>query len=369
MVSKDPDATAAEVARSVDLYDQARRDLSGYQVVLDLLVARHFGLSEAQERVSHGSDLNLADRESFLESLHDNKEHRLVSQVEDLARCPNLCFFHWEIEFPEVFFGLMGGTTQQLRHKNKMAPGSAGFDVVVGNPPSVRQETIKPYKAFLKETFTTYDSTNDLYVFFQEQEIRQLRGGGRMGMIVANKWMRAGYGERLRDFLQRVGRPLEVIDFGHSPIFPDADTFPCILIVAKRARALAEKERPAEDEKLSACEVPREHWSDRMDLGAFVSSRRRHLATSLLRREGWSLGNPLAQLLLEKLRAQGVPLAAYCRQKPMFGIKTGLTEAYVIDGETRAAQVRKRKTPRESSNPFCGVEISIAGGSETEASI
>ena len=208
------------------------------------------------------------------------------------------------------------------------------------------------YKAFLKETFATYDSTNDLYVFFQEQEIRQLRAGGRMGMIVANKWMRAGYGERLRDFLQRVGRPLEVIDFGHSPIFPDADTFPCILIVTKRARALAERERPGEDERLSACEVPREHWSDRMDLGAFVSSRRRHIATGLLRRERWSLEDARARLLLERIRTKGVPLAAYCGQKPMFGIKTGLTEAYVIDEETRAALIRKSKTSARVIKPL-----------------
>ena len=52
-----------------------------------------------------------------------------------------------------------------------------------------------------KEQIPTYDSTNDLYVYFQEMEIVNLRVHGRMGMIVANKWMRAGYGERLREFL------------------------------------------------------------------------------------------------------------------------------------------------------------------------
>ena len=79
MVSKDADATAAEVAQSVSRYDQARRDLSGYQVVLDLLVARHFGLPLAQELVTQGSDLYLADSEHFLKSLHDDKERRLVA--------------------------------------------------------------------------------------------------------------------------------------------------------------------------------------------------------------------------------------------------------------------------------------------------
>ena len=70
----------------------------------------------------------------------------------------------------------------------------------MGNPPYVRQETIKPLKAFLKDDLPTYDSTNDLYVFFQEQEVRKLHAKGRMGMIVANKWMRAGYGEAAPGF-------------------------------------------------------------------------------------------------------------------------------------------------------------------------
>ena len=297
LVSKEPDATAADVARSMTRYDQARQDLSGYQVVLDLLAAEHFGLPRAKELVSHGSDLALANRPQFLTSLHDGQERRLVARVEELAHRPDLRFFHWEIEIPEVFFGLMEGTAQQIRHKDRLAPGSAGFDVVDGNPPYVRQETIKPYKAFLKERFATYDSTNDLYVDFQEREVRQLRAGGRMGMIVANKWMRAGSGERLRDFLNRVARPLEVIDFGHAPIFPDADTFPCILVVAKRAQPLDEKERPGDDEKLAACDVPREHWNDRMDLADFVSSRRHDIPASLLRKGGWSLENPKVQAL------------------------------------------------------------------------
>jgi len=329
-VSKVADATAAEVADSISRYGQAREALSGYQIVLDLMLAEHFGMAEAKALVSSGSDLDLSDRDRFLCSLRGDEERKLVAQVEGLAHRPDLRFFHWEIEFPEVFTGFFDPNQTNIMHKDRIKQGTAGFDVVIGNPPYVRQETIKPIKTFLKARYSTFDSTNDLYVYFQEMEIRNLRVHGRMGMIVANKWMRAGYGEQLRDFLLRTGQPLEVIDFGHAPIFPDADTFPCILLMTKRPKALSEKETPPESEMVAACQVPREHWHDRMDLGGFVAGRRHPVPTRLLRKEGWSLDNPSIQDLLEKIRRTGQPLKEYCGS-PVYGVKTGCNEAFIVD--------------------------------------
>jgi Eco57I restriction-modification methylase len=275
-----------------------------------------------------------------------------VSRVEDLARRPDLRFFHWEVEFPEVFFGFVGIDERQVRHRDRIEEGSAGFDVVIGNPPYVRQEVIKPLKAFLKASYRTYNSTNDLYVYFQEQEIRNLRVGGRMGMIVANKWMRAGYGEGLRDYLQRTGQPLEVIDFGHAPIFPDADTFPCILLMTRRPAPLEEKARLPEKEMMGACEVPREYWNERMDLGAFVASRRHSVPTRLLRKEGWSLEDPRVLVLLEKIRNSGVPLKDYARCSPLMGLKTGLNEAFIVDAATRDRLVKEDARSVEVIRPL-----------------
>lgn len=351
-VSKMADATAAEVATSQSRYDQARQFLAGYQIILDFLVAQHFGLPQARGIVEMGSHLDLSSREKFDASLEDEKERQLVAQVEALAQRPDRRFFHWEIEFPEVFFGFIGADERQIKHKDKINEGTAGFDCIVGNPPYVRQEVIKPLKPYLKRACRTFDSTNDLYVYFQEIEIRNLRVAGRMGMIVANKWMRAGYGERLRDFLLRTGRPLEVIDFGHSPIFPDADTFPCILLMTKRPQPLTEKETPSETEAMAACEVPREHWQDRLDLRAFVSERRHQIPTKLLRKEGWSLEDPRLQTLLERIRSTGVPLREYAGAKPLRGILTGLNEAFIIDAGTRQRLIKASKKSAEVIRPL-----------------
>ncbi|MBV9121945.1 MAG: Eco57I restriction-modification methylase domain-containing protein [Planctomycetes bacterium] len=350
-VSKMADATAAEVAASIYRYDQARQALAGYQVFLDLLVAEHFGCKDGPAILQHGNP-DAKSREEFLASLKEEWERRTVTQAEEIARRADLRFFHWEIEFPEVFFGFVDADQRQIKHKDRIKNGSAGFDVIVGNPPYVRQEAIKPLKPYLKKTYCTFDSTNDLYVYFQEREIFYLRVHGRMGMIVANKWMRAGYGERLRDFLQRTGQPLEVIDFGHSPIFPDADTFPCILLMTKRPQALTEKQKPAEMETMAACEVAREQWNNRMDLEAFVLKRRHRIPTRFLRKEGWSIEDPRIQALFERIRRTCRPLSETIGTSPLMGIKTGFNEAFVLDVDTASRLTAQSSTSRQILRPL-----------------
>jgi hypothetical protein len=351
-VSKMADATAAEVADSVRQYDSALRSLSGYRIVLDLLAADHFEVSGAKALVSLGKDLDLTDRGHFIRSLGSPREQRLVAEVEALARRPDLRFFHWEIEFPEVFFEFTGVDGRRIQHRDRIEAGSAGFDAIVGNPPYVRQETLKPLKPYLKATFQTYDSTNDLYVYFQEVEVRNLRAQGRMGMIVANKWMRSGYGESLRGYLRRVAQPLEVIDFGHSPIFPDADTFPCILLVVKRPSPIAARAQTPDDEEMVACEVPRDCWDANMDLIAYVNTAHHLIPTKLLRDEGWSLEPTPVQLLLERIRSVGEPLREYVGHCPLMGLKTGLNEAFIIDAATRDRLVREDERSIEVIRPL-----------------
>jgi hypothetical protein len=171
-------------------------------------------------------------------------------------------------------------------------------------------------------------------------------------LIVANKWMRSGYGERVRLFLLRTGQPLEVIDFGHSPIFPDTDTFPCILLISRRPRVLAEKDKLSEAETMAACEVSRENWHDRINLSAFVSHRRYDIPTRLLRKEGWSLENPKIQLLLEKIRSTGIPLREFAGTKPLRGLLTGLNAAFIIDSEVRGQLIRASKTSEKVIRPL-----------------
>jgi hypothetical protein len=131
----------------------------------------------------------------------------------------------WEARFPEAF-------------------KAGGFDVVIGNPPYVRQEWIKADKPYLEEHYRAFDGVADLYVYFYELGLTVLRPGGRLGFIVTNKWMKAGYGEPLRKLYAETAWVESVVDFGHAKqFFPDADVFPSILIARKPDNALAPPER------------------------------------------------------------------------------------------------------------------------------
>src|SRR6476661_2893939 len=88
----------------------------------------------------------------------------------------------------------------------------------------------------------TYHGMADLYVYFYQQGLRLLRQGGRMSYIVTNKWLRAGYGEPLRSYFASQSAIEQIVDFGHAPIFEDADVFPCIIVLQKPAANRTEQQ-------------------------------------------------------------------------------------------------------------------------------
>ncbi|MBV8235166.1 MAG: N-6 DNA methylase, partial [Acidimicrobiia bacterium] len=249
LVSKVTDATAAEVASSVSQYDQARRALSGYQIVLDLLVARHFGLPLASALVAEGSDLDLAERERFLKSLHGDEERRLVAKVEVLARRPDRRFFHWETEFPEVFFGFSGVDGQQIEHRDRIEAGSAGFDVVVGNPPydvlaekelEIDLEEILGYVGGEPIYEPARKGKQNLYKLFICRGVRILRRCGRIGHIIPMALLGDDQAVGIRKMLlsETSLRAVEAFPQKDNPrnrVFEDAKLSTCVFISAKTA--------------------------------------------------------------------------------------------------------------------------------------
>ena len=236
-VSKMADATAAEVASSIGRYDQARQSLAGYQIVLDMLVAEHFGLPEAALLVKEGHELDLKSREELLASLHDDKERQLVAQVEALAQRPERRFFHWETEFPEVFFGFIDADERQLKHKEKILEGSAGFDCVVGNPPW-GQKQIDYDESVKKYVWSNYPSTQGIFDFFRpfvELGTRLLQSRGSVGMVLPDIVLLKDYIETRRHLLNCL--TLRAIDWW-GMAFADAVIDSATVIGAKMCPAI-----------------------------------------------------------------------------------------------------------------------------------
>ncbi len=234
--------------------------------------------------------------------------------------------FDWQAAFPEVF-------------------AQGGFDVVVGNPPYIRQELLSPYKPWLEAHYEVFHGMADLYVYFYELGVRLLKPGGLLCFIVTNKWMKAGYGEPLRRFFSEKAWVRSVVDFGHAKqIFEEVDVFPGILLI----------EKPPTDttpppESVRVCAIPREQL--RID---DLSEQIVHEGFSIERRSlsarSWQIEPPGLLSLMAKIESKGKPLGEYTGKRPLFGVKTGFNEAYLIDSATRQNLI--------AADPGCEAAIS-----------
>jgi len=234
-------------------------------------------------------------------------------------------FFPWRLYFADVF------------------QKKSGFDVVIANPPYVRQELISEQKPLLKEAFPdVYHGMADLYVYFYRRALDIAHSDGFVTFISSNKFFRAGYGEKLRAYLRDNTRLKTVIDFGDLPVF-DATTYPCVLVISNH--------RPDDDQSTTQALNVRnietiEH------LPAAVAQEGWQQPQRSLRREGWALEQPEVLALLEKLRRSGTPLGEYVEGKFYRGIVTGLNKAFVIDQATRDRLIAEDARSAEIIKPW-----------------
>ncbi|MCC6690271.1 MAG: Eco57I restriction-modification methylase domain-containing protein, partial [Bacteroidia bacterium] len=215
---------------------------------------------------------------------------------------------------------------------------NGGFDVVIGNPPYVRQELLGDYKEYFEKHYRVFHGMADLYSYFIEKGKALLRHDGYFGIIVANKWMRANYGEPLRKWLKQINIT-EITDFGDLPVFDGATTYPCILIYRNSM--------PVKHFKVA--NVKTLQFSN---LGNHVEELQTIVNQENLSNEGWSLTSEAEQNLLNKIKSKGIPLGKYVNEKIYRGVLTGLNEAFVIDNETRKRLIKDDEKCAEIIKPF-----------------
>lgn len=232
--------------------------------------------------------------------------------------------FEWRFEFPEV-----------LNEEGMFT----GFDVVIGNPPYVRQEQFKELKPYLKDRYTVYQGTADLYNYFIELGVNLLTISGHFQYIVANKWMRANYGKPLREWMQEKVNIDAIYDFGDLPVFEEATTYPCLLQLSKQTPAA----------RFYAAEIKTLEFDS---LEKYLNEHRFKSDQTKLQTNGWALIDVNAQNLLSKLKSKGTPLGEYVNGKIYYGIKTGLNEAFVINEETREELIKEDPKSEEIIKPF-----------------
>ena len=250
--------------------------------------------------------------------LRTAKKGRKLTSLSNNIKCGNSLIddpaiagekaFNWPTEFPDVF-------------------ANGGFDVVIGNPPYVRQESVtKNDKSVFEKKFPmVYRNTADLYVYFYNLSIEILKRAGFLGFITPNKFIRSNYGSGLRQFLSDF-QIKQIIDFGELPVFDDAATFPSIVIIQKKT----EKINPRFLKVVSL---------EYLDLENSVQNNSLVLPENAFENDNWILTNQNETGLLNKIRANRNELGSKYQIK--IGIKTGFNEAFVIDETTRNKLIKE----------------------------
>jgi hypothetical protein len=231
-------------------------------------------------------------------------------------------FFHWELEFPEAFQG-----------------EGRGFDVVIGNPPYVRQEKLSADKIYFKSVFKAYHSIADLYVYFFERGHQVLRIGGTFGFISSNKFMRSNYGRPLREYLKDGISIREIIDFGELPIFLEASTFPAIYLTNKSISA-------------DTTIYTKVRSLDFKTLESLVESQGLSLSKTDFNGDNWSLVENDEASIMKKMEQNSIKLGKYVDGEINYGIKSGLNEAFIIDQYTRDRLIAEDPKSKEIIKPI-----------------
>ena len=199
-----------------------------------------------------------------------------------------------------------------------------GFDLIIGNPPYRRLQDNAGELANKYATcgFDTFDRNGDIYCLFYERGWQLLKKDGHLCFITSNKWMRAGYGEKVRGFFSKKVNPMLLIDFAGVKIFESATVDTNILLFAK-----------SNNQHETVCAVTNKQNKDSVkNLSDFVQQQNSicDFATS----DSWVILSPIEQSIKKKIEAVGTPLKDW-DINIYRGVLTGCNEAFIIDSQKR----------------------------------
>jgi hypothetical protein len=215
-----------------------------------------------------------------------------------------------------------------------------GFDIVLGNPPYVRQELLGMMKPYLASRFEVYHGVADLSSFFFERGLRLLKSGGRLGYISSATFFKTSSGKPLRDFLRGQSTLETVIDFGDLQIFEGVTTYPAILTMRRNA--------PEEKHSLRFWKI---HDLPEANFHAGFENNAEPYLQSDLSSEPWELENRALYALKTKIKYKKQSLRKLYG-KPFRGVTTGRNDAFVVDQQIYSELVDKDISSKDILFPW-----------------
>ncbi len=237
---------------------------------------------------------------------------------ETLENLKNSKAFEWRFEFPEV-----------LDDEGDFL----GFDCIIGNPPYIRQEQIKDLKPLLEKQYQDfYNSTADIYTYFFALSYHLLKEKGFSAFITSNKYARAKYGAKLREWLLKKTTIVSYMELNALKVFESAAVDTSIMNFIKQT--------PLKESDFKYYE-PTPNDKDDLKNTPYLSMKQNTLST-----ESFIFANATLLDLRDKMESVGTPLKDWGIQIN-YGIKTGANEAFIIPTEKRDAILNACKTQEE----------------------
>ena len=210
-----------------------------------------------------------------------------------------------------------------------------GFDIVIGNPPYVQLQTIKDKSlSYQNMGYETFHKSGDMYCLFTEAGFNLLKENGILTYIMQNKWMQAGYGKPLRQFLSRY-RIRNIIDFGDVQIFENDTTYVCICTL----------QRSCPSDSFTASYMKEKNvFNYPLYQSIFTINS---LGTGT-----WVLSSSSDLALKNKIENTFPTLKDYVQGEAYRGVLTGLTEAFIINDEVRNQIISEDKNASSIIHPI-----------------
>lgn len=278
--------------------DPKVKRLSNKRGELSNLVDQHslFPLSKAQQKERKQLEEKLIEEVNKLEAeIEEIKSNKIYESA-----------FEWRFEFPEIL---------------NDSGDYVGFDIVIGNPPYIRQEEIKELSGYLQKTYKTFSGKADIYVYFYELGIRLLGVNKFICFITSSKFLEASYGAVLTNYLINELSIEKVINFGDLEVFEGVTAYPLIL-AGKKA-----KEENFQVIYYSMTALPESSLEELLDITEYLTTDKMTFIANDFKFVDSHVSN-----ILEKVKQGSISLEEFCGL-PIVGIKTGYNDGYLTNIE------------------------------------
>ena len=238
-----------------------------------------------------------------LQLTKENK--KLEAEIEEIKA--NKIFenaFEWRFEFPEV-----------LNDEGDFV----GFDVIIGNPPYIRQEEVKELSSYFQPKFQSFSGKSDIYVFFYENSINLLKPNGALNFITSGKFFEASYGKPLIGFLLNNTEIIEIINFNDLPVFEGATAYPIIYFAIKRSKL------EYDFNYYNLNELPSLSLKEKLK-----KIRLLNISKSIFIQNDFKFVDNKISNIIEKVKIGTIPIKDFCGL-PIVGVKTGYNEGFLTN--------------------------------------